>query len=114
MLLAKNPSVIQSAHPIAEATVETAFQGWIYTRTGLDFERYLLTRPNGWRISRLVGLPLWPSGCTVDELAAAVQVQLQRVLEADSRVHGFLRVRAGVKHRGPIRMSFWTVEDLGR
>ena len=113
MLLARNRSMVQAVYPIAKATVDGAYQDWTFSTTRQSFERYLLACPGKWRISKLIGLPLWPSGCTVDELAAGVQVQLQRVLDEDPRTHGFLRVTAGVKHRGPVRMSFWTVEDPG-
>lgn len=114
MLLARNRSVVQTAYPIAHATVEGAFQDWTFTRTHLNFREYLLACPGKWRISRLVGLPVWLPGHSIDELAAAVQVQLQRMLEEDPRARGFLRVAAGVRHQGPVRKSFWTVEDPGR
>ena len=106
----RDHAVLKIADGVALATKHSVDMDWQCTRTNQTFERFLLDRAAGRRISRLIGLPLWFSRFTAEELAAQVQMRLQAMLDGDSKTQQFLRVTAGIKRFGPIKFTFWTVE----
>ena len=111
MLLAGQDRVMTTAEAIARSTIQGVSIDWRASSEGKNFEQYLLDRAADGRIGRLAGLPVWSSHFTSEELVAAIQMRLQHIL--DYRTRCFLRVTAGVRRFGPVRFTFWTVEDPG-
>jgi hypothetical protein len=111
MILARQETVIRVADGIARSTIHRATIDWRTNGSGRSFEQYLLDQSVQGHVGKL-GFRLWLSGFTPEELAAAVQLRLQHIL--DYRTERFLRVAAGIKRSGLVRLIHWTVEDLGR
>ena len=111
MLLARQETVIRIADGIARSTIREATIAWRTNGSDRSFEQYLLDRSAQGHISKLVGFRLRFPGFTPEELAAAVQLRLQHIL--DYRTERFLRVAAGIKRFGLVRLVHWTVEAPG-